>query len=1031
MAEVTGDIGGQPVQLNNAATETTLKQLLEAMKAMAAAKGGGLSTKSAKELEERLKKLADQSKKDLDLGKRALTAEEKELKATEETIKKLKDQGSALQNSRDAVQKVATGMSDLGSGVFNLAKDISQLGDNIESVAGVLRDIPVFGGLVSTAFGAVASAANKTYDAFTQMAAVGANFGGSIQEMQRSVAATGLTMDQYTNIVKNNAQSMALLGGTTSEGAKRFARLSKDIRTSGIGDELLRMGLTTEEINSGLASFTGTLAKTGALRGMSDTQISAATGTYLKNLDAVSKLTGQSREDLQKQRDERMRDAQMRIMMSKMDAESQANLHALMDSIPAEHQAGLKEIMATGTATSEEGVKALAFLKGMGVDAQGFGQQIRATGKLTKDQMVKFGEEYQKGATQFAKSGLADTLGKFGDEGQKAFVVAAMDVAARSKTFGQAMDESAEAAKKQKEEGLKAEDLAKQKQALTDLSNQFTAILANSALLPALLNAFQAGMETVGPILISTLEFIGNNGTLVATVLGVVAGALLVFKTAVALNTLALNAQALKAGPLASVFGGLSSIAKNLFGVLGPGIKIFTRLLGPIGILVTVGTLLYKGFQYLYDTGWDFKSVLEALGDNLKGFFITLSEGFLWVLDKVTFGDTNKKIKDAQKHLQLQREELEEKEKARDERRRQVAEQRAQDKAAAEAQKNATEATNETTEAKKEEVDAIENKVDAFNDPNALIKQFSAQQTRPTMSAGPVAAMPVGEAQKGLQAQLAAQGITDPKAVANIMAQVQAESGFKPQSENLNYSGKKLFELYGAGNKGGNKVRFKSLAEAESLASKGPEAVGNMIYGGRMGNQGDEGFKYRGRGLIQLTGKANYAKFGKMIGVDLVSNPDLANDPAIAQKLAAAYFAEKQKGGTDLTNINAVGKAVGYAGGAAETAKRAQLAQGFASQLGGGGSVTPTGTSVATMATPTGSVTPTGTSVATMATPTETPTTGSPAAVAAASQESPTSLLQTLNNKMDQLIAINRRIESTGNKQVSVTAAQSDLYLGA
>lgn len=1016
MAEVTGDIGGQSVQLNNAATETTLKQLLEAMKAMAAAKGAGLSTKAAKELEDRLKKLADQSKKDLDLGKRALTAEEKELKATEETIKKLKEQGSALQNSRDAVQKVATGMSDLGSGVFNLAKDISQLGDNIESVGNVLRDIPVFGGLVSTAFGAVASAANKTYDAFTQMAAVGANFGGSIQEMQRSVAETGLTMDQYTNIVKNNAQSMALLGGTTSEGAKRFARLSKDIRTSGIGDELLRMGLTTEEINSGLASFTGTLAKTGALRGMSDTQIAAATGTYLKNLDAVSKLTGQSREELQKQRDERMRDAQMRIMMSKMDAESQANLHALMDSIPKEHQAGLKEIMATGTATSEEGVKALAFLKGMGVDAQGFGQQIRATGKLTKDQMVKFGEDYQKGATQFAKSGLADTLGKFGDEGQKAFVVAAMDVAARSKTFGQAMDESAEAAKKQKEEGLQAEELAKQKQALTDLTNQFTAILANSALLPALLNAFQAGMETVGPILISTIEFIGNNGTLVASVLGAVAGALLIFKTAVALNTIALQAQALKASPLASVFGGLSSIVKNLFGVLGPGIKIFTRLLGPIGILVTVGTLLYKGFQYLYDAGWDFQSVLEALGDNLKGFFITLSEGFLWVLDKVTFGDANKKIKAAQRHLQLQREELEEKEKARDERRRQVAEQRAQDKAAAEAQENATQATNETTEAKKEEVEAIEDKINvtAFGDPNALIKQFSAQQTRPTMSAGPVAAMPVGEAQKGLQAQLAAQGITDPKAVANIMAQVQAESGFKPQSENLNYSGKKLFELYGAGNKGGNKVRFKSLAEAEALASKGPEAVGNMIYGGRMGNQGDEGFKYRGRGLIQLTGKANYAKFGKMIGVDLVSNPDLANDPAIAQKLAAAYFAEKQKGGTDLTDINAVGKAVGYAGGAAETAKRAQLAQGFASQLGGGSAVAPAGGAAATAMTAAA-----------------TPTTGSPASVAAAAQDSPTSLLQSLNSKMDQLIAINRRLESVGNKQVAAVASQSDLYIGA
>lgn len=189
--------------------------------------------------------------------------------------------------------------------------------------------------------------------------------------------------------------------------------------------------------------------------------------------------------------------------------------------------------------------------------------------------------------------------------------------------------------------------------------------------------------------------------------------------------------------------------------------------------------------------------------------------------------------------------------------------------------------------------------------------------------------IPKGEQQSKLFEALKEQGITGGAAQANILAQVQAESGFKSRSENLNYSGKKLFELYGAGNKGGNKVRFQSLEEAEQLAAQGPEAIGNLIYGGRMGNAADEGFKYRGRGLIQLTGKSNYEKFGKMLGIDLVENPDLANDPDVAAKIAAAYFAEKEKRGVDLTDIAAVGKAVGYAGGQAETLKRAQLAQNF------------------------------------------------------------------------------------------------------
>ena len=109
-----------------------------------------------------------------------------------------------------------------------------------------------------------------------------------------------------------------------------------------------------------------------------------------------------------------------------------------------------------------------------------------------------------------------------------------------------------------------------------------------------------------------------------------------------------------------------------------------------------------------------------------------------------------------------------------------------------------------------------------------------------------------------------------------------------------------------------------------------------MVYGGRMGNAADEGYKYRGRGLIQLTGKDNYAKFGKLIGVDLVKNPDLANDPEVAKKLVVAYFKEAQKKGTNLADINSVGKAVGYAGGTAETAKRSGFATQFAANLGSG-----------------------------------------------------------------------------------------------
>ena len=112
--------------------------------------------------------------------------------------------------------------------------------------------------------------------------------------------------------------------------------------------------------------------------------------------------------------------------------------------------------------------------------------------------------------------------------------------------------------------------------------------------------------------------------------------------------------------------------------------------------------------------------------------------------------------------------------------------------------------------------------------------------------------------------------ITNNLRLAHFLAQCGHESGgFKAVSENLNYSAdglKKIFPKYFPGNL------------AESYA-RNPEKIASKVYGGRMGN-GDEttkeGFKFRGRGYIQLTGKANYTNFAKFIGEDTVANPPRA-----------------------------------------------------------------------------------------------------------------------------------------------------------
>jgi putative chitinase len=127
--------------------------------------------------------------------------------------------------------------------------------------------------------------------------------------------------------------------------------------------------------------------------------------------------------------------------------------------------------------------------------------------------------------------------------------------------------------------------------------------------------------------------------------------------------------------------------------------------------------------------------------------------------------------------------------------------------------------------------------------------------------------------------------IDTPLKLAHFLAQCGHESGgFKVVYEGLNYSVdglKKTFPKY-----------FKTVL-AENYA-KNPQKIANLVYGNRMGNGPEstgDGFKFRGRGFIQLTGKSNYVEFGKAINEDLISNPDLVSTKF--PLLSAAWFFSK------------------------------------------------------------------------------------------------------------------------------------------
>lgn len=126
-------------------------------------------------------------------------------------------------------------------------------------------------------------------------------------------------------------------------------------------------------------------------------------------------------------------------------------------------------------------------------------------------------------------------------------------------------------------------------------------------------------------------------------------------------------------------------------------------------------------------------------------------------------------------------------------------------------------------------------------------------------------------------------GINTPLRQAHFMAQIEHESGLKPISENLNYSASGLMRVFPR--------YFPTLEVAKQYAGR-PSAIANIVYANRMGNgaaASGDGWNFRGRGFIQITGRKNYTALSRDTKIDYVNNPDLLLRESDAM-LSAAWF---------------------------------------------------------------------------------------------------------------------------------------------
>lgn len=137
-----------------------------------------------------------------------------------------------------------------------------------------------------------------------------------------------------------------------------------------------------------------------------------------------------------------------------------------------------------------------------------------------------------------------------------------------------------------------------------------------------------------------------------------------------------------------------------------------------------------------------------------------------------------------------------------------------------------------------------------------------------------------------------------------FLAQLGHESnGLTHREEDLNYTASRLTDVWPS--------RFPTLEVAKKY-ERNPEKLANFVYGGRLGNVNPgDGYKFRGRGYIQLTGRDTYRDVGKIAGLDLENEPDLAAKPENAVKIACAYWSwKKLNSSCDVGDFTALTKKI-------------------------------------------------------------------------------------------------------------------------
>lgn len=324
----------------------------------------------------------DQQMKALGLTKNALgeyeritvklTAEQKKRLAEEQAIsekQQARDKASAAYHAMmaDKTGTLLKGLKAFGEGlnktIFDSTKGQSKYGEILDGAGDKVMALGLlfgpFGKAVTFATGGLMKLAgaalkqqeelNKAYETLSEFGAVDATgIAGMFQNLQNA-GFVMKEMDKFSGIIKAAGPNLATLGTTAAEGAKKFADTLAAVKNTGVEKELRMLGFTTESMAKTFADFQGLQGRLGFIQGKSSKEVADQSVRYAKTLDELSKLTGESRDEMQKRMEADANDIKFRLKLqevSEKDRERMQKASALIADFGEDTASGFREMVA-------------------------------------------------------------------------------------------------------------------------------------------------------------------------------------------------------------------------------------------------------------------------------------------------------------------------------------------------------------------------------------------------------------------------------------------------------------------------------------------------------------------------------------------------------------------------------------------------------------------------------------------------------------------------------------------------------------